>query len=153
VKITVRQGPMVVGERVASFRVRRFGRQMRLLTDVRRGEEIKPAQLLAVEGEWTAGGTPILAIGEVEGMVAARDLAAGLALTREALEAPQLAAKGDTVQLVLRTGNVEIVLMGTAQRSGKKGEVVPVLNPTTQKVISAQLVARNAAGYAVAMVR
>ncbi len=154
VKITVRQGVTVVGERVASFRVRRFGKQLRLLTDVRRGESIKPTQLLEVDGEWTAlGGTPVLAFADVDGMVAARDLAAGLALTREQLEAPQLAERGDTVQLVMRSGSIEIVLMGTAQRAGRKGEVVPVLNPSTQKVISAQLVSRNAAGYAVAMVK
>jgi len=154
VKMTVRQGTTVVGERVASFRVRRFGKQLRLLTDVRRGEKIQPSQLLAVDGEWTAsGGTPVLAVEEVDGMVAARDLAAGNALTREQLEAPQLAERGDTVQLVMRQGSIEIVLMGTAQRAGRKGEVVPVLNPSTQKVISAQLVSRNAAGYAVAMVK
>jgi flagella basal body P-ring formation protein FlgA len=154
VKITVRQGAMVVGERVASFRVRRFGKQMRLLTDVRRGEAIHPSQLLEVDGEWTTlGGTPVLAVSEVDGMVAARDLGAGLALTREQLEAPQLAERGDTIQLVMRSGTIEIVLMGTAQRAGRKGDVVPVLNPSTQKVISAQLVSRNAAGYAVAMVK
>ena len=154
VKLVVRQGATVVGERIASFRVRRFGRQMRLLTDVRRGEAIKPAQLLAVDGEWTAiSGTPVLALEEVDGMVAARDLAAGNPLTREQLEAPQLAERGDTVQLVMRSGSIEIVLMGTAQRAGRKGEVVPVLNPSTQKVISARLVSRNAAGYAVAMVK
>lgn len=154
VKVAVRQGSTFVGDRIATFRVRRFGKQLRLLTDVRRGETISAAQVLTSDGEWTAlDGTPVIAESELEGMVAARDLDAGIALTREAIEPPKLAVRGDSVQLLLRSGALEIVLVGTAQRDGRKGDTVPVLNPTTQKVINAELVARNAAGLAIAIVR
>ncbi len=154
VKVSVRQGDMVVGERVASFKVRRFGKQLLLLTDVRRGETISPAQVMASDGEWTSlGGTPVLATTELEGLVALRDLDAGSALLKEQLEQPQIAERGDSVQMVLRAGGLEIVVVGTAQRGGRRGEVVPVLNPTTQKVIQAELVSRGAAGMAVALVR
>ncbi len=154
VKVVVRQGAMVVGERVVGFKVRRFGKQLLLLTGVRRGETIAPTQVLASDGEWTAlGGTPVMALAEVQGMVATRDLEAGSALLKEYLEPPQIAERGDSVQLVLRIGALEIVVIGTAQRAGRRGEVVPVLNPTTQKVIQAELIARGAGGLAVAMVR
>lgn len=154
VKVTVRQGEMVVGERVASFKVRRFGKQLLLLTAVRRGETIAPSQVMASDGEWTSlGGTPVLSPIELDGMVATRDLEAGSALLKEQLEQPQIAAQGDSVQLVLRAGALEIVVVGTAQRAGRRGEVVPVLNPTTQKVIQAELISRGAAGLAVALVR
>lgn len=154
VKVIVRQGDMVAGERVASFRARRFGRQFRLLTPVRRGDTIAPNQLLAGEGEWTSlAGAPVLALAEVEGMVATRDLDAGAALLKEHLEAPLLAGRGDTVQMVLRAGALEIVVIGTAQRGGRRGEVVPVLNPTTQTVVQAELLSRGPTGTVVARVR
>ncbi len=154
VKITVVQGETVVGERLATFKVRRFGKQMRLLTDVRKGESITPAQLLSNDGEWTAlTGTPIVAAADVEGLVAARDLTAGTVVTRELLEAPVLVERGDTVQLVLRSGGLEIIASGLAQRQGRRGEVIPVLNAATQKVIQAELIARGSSGLAVALVR
>ncbi|MBM4013807.1 MAG: flagellar basal body P-ring formation protein FlgA [Planctomycetes bacterium] len=154
VKVTVSQGGSVVGDRQVGFRVRRFGRQLRLLTDVRRGEPIAPVQVLSSDGEWTAiEGLPVMAETELAGMVAVRDLVAGTALTRDLIEPPQLAAKGDSVQILLKSGALQITLVGTAQRGGRRGDVVPVINPTTQKVIQAELVARNAAGLAVAVVR
>ncbi|MSR46796.1 MAG: flagellar basal body P-ring formation protein FlgA [Planctomycetes bacterium] len=154
VKIAVRQGLTFIGDRVATFRVRRFGRQLRLLTAVRQGETVSAAQVMESEGEWSAlAGTPVIAEAELDGKVATRDLEAGAVLTREVLEHQQLARKGDSVQLILKSGSLEIVLIGTAQRPGRKGDVVPVLNPTTQKVINAELIARNGAGLAVALVR
>jgi flagella basal body P-ring formation protein FlgA len=154
VKVTVSQGGTIVGDRLVGFRVRRFGRQLRLLTDVRRGEAISPVQVLSSDGEWTAlEGSPVISEKELVGQVAVRDLTAGTALTRDLIEPPQLVARGDSVQILLRSGALEITLIGTAQRAGRRGDVVPVMNPTTQKVIDAELVSRDAAGLAVAVVR
>lgn len=154
IKVTVLQGAAVVGERVATFKVRRFGKQLRLLTNVRRGESIVAAQVIAVEGEWTAlQGSPIFDANDLAGRVASHDLTAGTVLVSESLESPVLVERGDTVRLVLRAGALEIVAMGTAQRQGRKGEVIPVLNPSTQKVVQAELVARTGGGEAIAMVR
>ncbi len=154
VKVTVSQGGSIVGDRLVGFRVRRFGKQLRLLTDVRRGEAIAPVQVLSSDGEWTTlDGLPVMAETELAGMVAVRDLTAGTALTRDLIEPPLLAAKGDSVQILLKSGALEITLVGTAQRSGRRGDLVPVMNPTTQRVIQVELVARNASGLAVAVVR
>jgi flagella basal body P-ring formation protein FlgA len=154
VKVSVLQEGTLLGERVATFNVRRFGRQLRLLTNVRRGETVAASQVVVVDGEWTSvPGTPLLDPRELSGRVALRDLAAGAVLVREGFELPVLVDRGGQVRVVLREGALEIVAVGVAQRAGRRGETIPVLNPTTQKLLQAELIDRRPTGEVVALMR
>jgi len=154
VKLSVFQDGALLGERVATFQVRRFGRQLRLLTNVRRGETIAPSQVVVIDGEWTnVNGTAVLEAAALAGTVATRDLAAGTVLVREAFELPLLVDRGGTVRVVLRDGALEIVATGVAQRAGRRGETIPVMNPGTQKLMQVQLVDKRPGGDVVALLR
>jgi len=154
VKVSVFQAATLVGERVVLLKVRRFGHQLRLLTDVRQGESVTPEQVIVIEGEWTnLPGVPVMAAAEIAGHVARRDLAAGAVLVRESFEAPQLVDKGGTVRCVLREGSLEIVLSCIAQRPGRRGETIPVLNPGTQRTLQVELIEKRPTGEVVARVQ
>lgn len=154
VKVSAFQGDTLVGERIVLFKVRRFGRQIRLVTDVDRGAMVADPQVLALEGEWnTQQGTPVVSVKEIAGMVAVRELKAGQILMKEAFEQPLLVDRGGSVRMVLRTGGLEIVALGVAQKAGRRGEVIPVMNPATQKLVQAELIERGASGDVVARVR
>src|SRR5688572_17882279 len=110
VKSSIFQDGTLLGERVATFNVRRFGRQLRLLTNVRRGEKVAPSQVAVIEGEWTTvQGTPVLTPDTLQGLVASRELAAGAVLVRESFELPLLVDRGGSVSVVLQSGALQIV--------------------------------------------
>ena len=154
VKVSVFQSASLVGERVVTLKVRRFGHQLRLLTDVHGGNAIAPEQVIVIDGEWTAvPGVPLVALAELSGAVAKRDLAAGTILVKEAFESPLLVERGGTVLCVLREGGLQIVLTGVAERSGRRGDSIPVTNPTTQKVLQVELVEKRTTGEVVARIR
>jgi flagella basal body P-ring formation protein FlgA len=154
VKVSVFQGATLVGERVVLLKVRRFGHQLRLLTDVRQGETVTAEQVIVIDGEWTnLAGVPVVDAAELAGHVARRDLAAGAVLVREAFEAPQIVDRGGSVRCVLRDGALEIVLNCIAQRPGRRGETIPVVNPTTQKTLQVELIERRPTGEVVARVK
>ncbi len=154
VKVSVFQDATLVGERVVLLKVRRFGHQLRLLTDVRQGEAVTAEQVIVIEGEWTnLPGVPVMAASEIAGHVARRDLSAGSVLVRESFEAPQLVDRGGAVRCVLRDGALEIVLNCIAQRPGRRGETIPVVNPTTQKALQAELIEKRPTGEVVARVK
>src|SRR5262249_5631567 len=113
VKVSVLQQQNCVGERVCTLKVRRFGAQLRLLADTRRGERIDAGDVLVLDGESTAvSGTPVTDAAELRDCVASRDLVSGTVLVREMLERPLLVKSGDEVRLVLRSGTLEIVATG-----------------------------------------
>src|SRR5262245_4193631 len=119
VKVSVFQAAALVGERVVTLKVRRFGHQLRLLTDVHAGDAVAPEQVIVIDGEWTnVAGVPLVALAELAGWVAKRDLAAGTVLVKEAFESPLLVERGGTVLCVLKEGGLQIVLTGVAERSG-----------------------------------
>jgi flagella basal body P-ring formation protein FlgA len=154
VKVSVFQSASLVGERIVTLKVRRFGHQLRLLTDVRAGQAITPEQVIAMDGEWTGvAGVPVVSVAEMAGAVARRDLAAGTILVKDAFEAPLLVQKGGTVLCVLKQGGLQIVLTGVAERPGRRGESIPVTNPNTQKALLVELVERRPTGEVVALVR
>ncbi len=154
IKVAVSQGGTLIGERVATFNIRRFGKQLRLLTNVRRGEEVAPSQVVALDGEWTSvTGTPIVDPAALRGLVATRELAAGAVLVRDAFEQPLLVDRGGAVRVVLHDGLLQIVATSVAQRAGRRGETIPVMNPETQRLLQVQLVEKSASGEVVALVR
>jgi flagella basal body P-ring formation protein FlgA len=154
VKVSVFQSATLVGERVVMLKVRRFGHQLRLLTDVRAGQTVTPEQVIVIDGEWTSvTGTPVVAVDDIQGSVARRDLAAGTILVKDSFEMPVLVQKGGTVFCVLREGGLQIVLSGTAQKEGRRGDTINVMNPTTQKTLLVELVEKRPTGEVVALVR
>jgi flagella basal body P-ring formation protein FlgA len=154
VKVSVFQAASLVGERVVTLKVRRFGHQLRLLTDVRAGNVIAPEQVIVIDGEWTnVAGVPLVALAELAGSVAKRDLAAGTVLVKDAFESPLLVERGGTVLCVLQEGGLQIVLTGVAERSGRRGDAIPVTNPTTQKVLQVELIGKRPTGEAFARIR
>jgi flagella basal body P-ring formation protein FlgA len=154
VKVSVFQAATLIGERVVMLKVRRFGHQLRLLTDVRSGQTVTPEQVIVIDGEWTSvAGTPVVSVQELQGSVARRDLSAGTILVKDSFEMPLLVQKGGTVFCVLREGGLQIVLTGTAQKEGRRGETINVMNPTTQRTLLVELVERRPTGEVVALVR
>jgi flagella basal body P-ring formation protein FlgA len=121
---------------------------------VRRGEAVAASQVVVLDGEWTnVPGTPVLAAPELAGLIATRELAAGTVLVRESFELPLLVDRGGAVRMVLRDGGLQIVATGVAQKAGRRGDTIPVMNPSTQKLLQAQLVEKRPSGEVVAFVR
>jgi flagella basal body P-ring formation protein FlgA len=154
VKVSVFQAATLIGERVVMLKVRRFGHQLRLLTDVRSGQTVTPEQVIVIDGEWTSvAGTPVVAASDLAGSVARHDLTAGTILVKDAFEMPLLVQKGGTVFCVLREGGLQIVLSGSALKEGRRGELITVMNPTTQRALLVELVEKRPTGEVIALVR
>ena len=70
-------------------------------------------------------------------MRARRSLPAGRLLTEGDLEPLPLVYRGETVQLLLQRGAIEIELRGEAMSDGWLGDHIRVRNPLTRRVMTA----------------
>src|SRR5688500_10182410 len=80
--------------------------------------------------------------GEVAGLVARRDIAAGEPLTQAIVELPPAVRSGDTVVLTVAIGTVEVIAQATASASGHEGEVIRVV-PEGGRPLKARITGRG----------
>jgi flagella basal body P-ring formation protein FlgA len=114
-----------------------------------RGETLTPEKIRA-ERVRTVGAGTFPAPAEVAGRKVNRALRAGETIRLQDLESPRdaenpvLVKPRDTVQLVVRKGQLTVVLSAAeALQPGRQGDVIRVLNPDSKKIISGRVVSRS----------
>lgn len=80
-------------------------------------------------------GTPVTDLRSIQGMRAARFLRAGKVLTEEDLEPIPAVSQGQRVILRAVVGPVEVSVPGIAQANGYEGDVIPVMNARTGRIV------------------
>lgn len=78
---------------------------------------------------------------DLAGLQLRRPAAAGSVLTPDLVEAPRLIRRGDLVNLVGRSGAVEVRSQGKALRDGGRGERIPVENSSSRRVVEGRVTA------------
>ncbi|SDD82592.1 flagellar basal body P-ring formation chaperone FlgA [Sporomusa acidovorans] len=68
-----------------------------------------------------------------------RQLTAGLIITESMLDKPVLITTGKPVNIVAKTGNIEVTMPGIALKNGSEGEYIQVKNSSSRKVITGQV--------------
>ena len=80
-------------------------------------------------------------INQVSGMVLKRAVKAGTLINQTMLQYPTCVKRGDTVQAIAEKGNFKVQTTVIAQKNGRLNEEIPVKNISSQKVISARVIA------------
>ena len=155
VRVGLERAGRVLASVRCQVRVHRFGTRPRLLRALGAGTEIRPSFVEFTEVRLDPRGRdPELAtLTELLGKVTRTALKAGHVLRPGDLEAPVLAERGDAVWMVLDDGDIRIVARGTAQRTGRLGEQIPVQMQQTDRSVSVLLEGRRHDGVAFGSVR
>jgi flagella basal body P-ring formation protein FlgA len=122
-------------------RVRVTVKQTRVVAVVplRGGELIGSGQVRVEEFEDTPATGLASDLDAVLGMISKRFLPAGTVLRTEHLERAPAVAKGDTVRLRVTVGVANVATAAIAQSSGKIGDVIPVKNVATGRVLRSRV--------------
>ena len=75
----------------------------------------------------------------VVGRVPRRAISAGSPISPDALDEPLQVAKGDTVQVEVRSGAAVLRLEARAESAGRRGQTIPVRNPDSGKIFRARV--------------
>ena len=105
-----------------------------------RGEELE-ADAIAVEDVELDGVLldRLPTIEEIVGAQARRDIRAGEILTDAAVVVPPLVKSGDEVRVSVATGVIEVTGVGRASGSGRAGDLIRVLLPSSRKPLKARI--------------
>jgi flagella basal body P-ring formation protein FlgA len=79
------------------------------------------------------------AIEEVSGKVLRRSVAAGTALRAEWLQPAKVVLRGQTVRVEAIHGGAHLELECVAEASGAVGDIIPILNPVSQRRFPARV--------------
>lgn len=112
-----------------------------VLTSVRplaRGEILSSSDVMMAEIDVSTVRTTYMhSADEAVGMELKRSVQANVPLVREALAAPILVKRGDTVMITARTGSIEIRQQGVALQNGELGKQITVRNTNSDNVVQA----------------
>jgi flagella basal body P-ring formation protein FlgA len=121
--------------------VERSGKILVAARDLTPGAPIKSDDVSVVERSLaTVGQDTIDAPERLVGMVLARRVQAGQALTRRDLRMPPVIEREDVINVRYRSGALKVTGLGRAQAAGAPGERIPVINLTSGKVVHAVVV-------------
>jgi flagella basal body P-ring formation protein FlgA len=117
---------------------------LRVRTAVPAGEPLQAGALDVVEQD-TPGALiePLPQMYEIEGAVAARDLAPGEIVTHRSARVPFAVRSGDAVVVRVVAGAVEARGTAKAQQSGRVGDVIRVVNADSRRGLRARIVGRG----------
>ncbi|MCB1649123.1 MAG: flagellar basal body P-ring formation protein FlgA [Pseudomonadales bacterium] len=105
---------------------------------IARGEVLSPADLSLEQSDISLLRGSYLQASELAvGMEVRRPLPAGATVAQEALAAPMLVKRGDTVTLSAKAGSVEIRQQGVALQGGELGKRINVRNTNSDMVVQA----------------
>jgi flagella basal body P-ring formation protein FlgA len=79
---------------------------------------------------------------DLAGDTAVMSLPAGAILTSNDIEQPLIVQAGQTISVDVRSGDVDVTIIGRADESGRLGDTIPVTNPSSGKQFEA-LVTRS----------
>jgi len=100
------------------------------------GDAVQPDDLVWAKAAAAPADAP-RDIDRLIGMVARRPLRAGDTVSSRDVSAPQVIKAGDIVNVTYQDDAITVSLTGKANASATLGEVVPILNPSSKKVVSA----------------
>src|SRR5581483_7332779 len=83
--------------------------------------------------------TPLVSIEQAAGRIPRRSIPAGAPLSAADLDSPYDVTRGDWVRVEVAHGDAHLELDGRAQASGRRGQMIPVLNPANGKKFSARV--------------
>lgn len=112
-----------------------------VLTSVRplaRGDVLSSSDVMMMEIDVSTVRTTYMhSADEAIGMELKRSVQANAPLVREALAAPILVKRGDTVMITARTGSIEIRQQAVALQNGELGKQITVRNTNSDNVVQA----------------
>jgi len=79
----------------------------------------------------------------IRGMISKRTFREGQAITVSHLSLPTLVKRGEAVVISAKTGITNVKIAGVAQRDGKKGEQIEVINPHSNRTIKATVIGKG----------
>ncbi|HYI93574.1 MAG TPA: flagellar basal body P-ring formation chaperone FlgA [Bryobacteraceae bacterium] len=106
-------------------------------TLIKAGEPLTPERVRLEQFESEPDLTFVRTLEEAYGRITKAPLAEGAPVIARMLGWPAAVLKGDTVRLHAKTGAAQITIEAHAQASGRIGEVIPVKNPTSGRIIRA----------------
>jgi flagella basal body P-ring formation protein FlgA len=124
----------------ARVRIRVSGRRTIAVETLPAGRPILRAEVREEDYEGPPG-FPDLS--QVLGRTPRRSIPAGAVIEVQWLEAPADVARGERVQVEVRSGRTRLLLEGQAQSSGRRGAVIAVRNPANGKVFRATVADRG----------
>jgi flagella basal body P-ring formation protein FlgA len=77
----------------------------------------------------------------VVNQAARRALRSGQTLRAADLMKPQIISRDDGVTIIFKTKSITLTLRGKAMGNGAEGEMIPVLNPTSKRIVQATITA------------
>jgi flagella basal body P-ring formation protein FlgA len=109
-------------------------RRVVALTDFAPGETIVEDRIrMELREEFPAAGDFPDSTDQVSGQLARTPIRAGTAIRVAQLEAPKQVLSGEMVTVDVWSGGAHLKLEARAEGSGARGQMIPVLNPATQK--------------------
>ena len=85
----------------------------------------------------------VIAVEELAGKVLRRSIRAGTALRAEWLAPAKVVLRGETVRVEAVRGGARLEMEGVAEGSGAMGEIIPILNPVSQRRFPARIEAKG----------
>ena len=108
-------------------------------TQIRAGEALTQERVRLEQFESEPDTTIVRTLEEAYGRITKAPLAEGAPVIARMLDWPAAVLKGDTVRLHAKTGAAQITVDAHAQASGRIGEVIPVKNSTSGRIIRARI--------------
>lgn len=75
--------------------------------------------------------------GEINGLAAKHNISAGSIITGKNTKQLPIIKKNESVSLLIKTGGVEVQMIGIAKSDGYLNDTIKILNPSSKKVIDA----------------
>nr|WP_321456399.1 flagellar basal body P-ring formation chaperone FlgA [uncultured Cohaesibacter sp.] len=79
-------------------------------------------------------------INEVVGMAVKQTMRAGMIANSAYFTAPDMVKRSDTVTITFDAGNLSLSIMGKALANGTKGDIIPVQNAQTNRIVRAEII-------------
>ncbi len=141
---------VVVGEEVngkverrypVSAEVRTFAKVAVAVRSVKKNEMLNPEDFSLDKRETTRlREPPVTDLSQFAGKRASRNLPRGSVVTIEEIESAPVIEQGDIVTLMVERGNFTITISGRARKSGGVGDLIPVVNLSSHKEVTARVV-------------
>lgn len=144
---------IIIGEEVnnrvehkypVSVEVRTFAQVLVAVKSVGKRAPLEPGDFVLDRRETTnLRESPISDLTRLTGKRAARSIPRGSILTMEEIEAAPVIEQGDIVNIIVNRGSFTVCVTGRARKSGGIGELIPVINLSSHKEVTARVLDAN----------
>jgi flagella basal body P-ring formation protein FlgA len=107
---------------------------------IREGMPIAPAQVRVESSDaFPSIGDAASRIDQLAGRIALRTIPAGSEIHLSQVAQPPEVKRGDTVSVEVLSGSARLAFTGKSESDGRKGEIIPVRNPHSNKIFQARV--------------